>query len=41
MNASTTLKKFGLEQVFHYIYKDPEINLPEMILFPREKQSGK
>ena len=27
MNASTTLKKFGLEQAFHYIYKDPEKNM--------------
>lgn len=27
MNASTTLKKFGLEQMFHYIYKDPDRNM--------------
>ena len=27
MNATTTLKKFGLEQAFHYIYKDPEKNM--------------
>mgnify|MGYP007123085419 CR=1 FL=1 len=27
MNASTTLKKFGLEQAFHYICKDPEKNM--------------
>ena len=27
MNASTTLKKFGLEQAFHYIYRDPEKNM--------------
>ena len=28
MNAATTLKKFGLEQAFHYIYKDPDKNMP-------------
>lgn len=27
MNATTTLKKFGLEQAFQYIYKDPEKNM--------------
>lgn len=27
MNASNTLKKFGLEQAFNYIYKDPEKNM--------------
>lgn len=27
MNAATTLKKFGLEQAFNYIYKDPEKNM--------------
>lgn len=27
MNATTTLKKFGLEQAFRYIYKDPEKNM--------------
>lgn len=27
MNASTTLKKFGIEQAFRYIYKDPEKNM--------------
>lgn len=27
MNASTTLKKFGLEQAFRYIYKDPDKNM--------------
>lgn len=27
MNAATTLKKFGLEQAFHYIYKDPDKNM--------------
>ena len=24
MDASATIKKFGLEQAFHYMYKDPE-----------------
>ena len=27
MNVSTTIKKFGLEQSFNYLYKDPEKNL--------------
>ena len=27
MNAATTLKKFGLGQAFHYIYKDPDKNM--------------
>ncbi|WP_027089714.1 radical SAM protein [Thomasclavelia saccharogumia] len=27
MNVSTTIKKFGLEQAFNYLYKDPEKNL--------------
>lgn len=27
MDASATIKKFGLEQAFHYMYKDPEKNL--------------
>ena len=27
MNAATTLKKFGLEKAFNYIYKDPEKNM--------------
>ena len=31
MNASATLKKFGIEQTFNYIYKDPEKNLPKLM----------
>ena len=27
MSVSTTLKRVGLEQAFHYLYKDPEKNL--------------
>ena len=27
MNAATTLRKFGIEQAFNYIYKDPEKNM--------------
>lgn len=27
MNASTTLKKFGIEQAFNFIYQDPEKNM--------------
>ena len=31
MNASATIKKFGLEQAFHYMYKDPEKNLSKIM----------
>lgn len=31
MDVSTTVKKFGLEQAFKYLYKDPEKNLLKMI----------
>ena len=31
MDASATIKKFGLEQAFHYIYKDPEKNLSKIM----------
>lgn len=31
MNATTTLKKFGLEQAFHYIYRDPEKNMLKLL----------
>lgn len=31
MDASTTIKKFGLEQAFHYMYKDPEKNLSKIM----------
>jgi len=31
MNVSTTLKKFGLEQTFHYLYKDPEKNMLKLM----------
>ena len=31
MDASTAIKKFGLEQAFHYIYKDPEKNLGKIM----------
>lgn len=27
MSAMNTLKKFGLEQAFNYVYKDPDKNL--------------
>lgn len=27
MDVSTTIKNFGLEQAFKYLYKDPEKNL--------------
>lgn len=31
MSVSTTIKKFGMEQVFKYLYKDPEKNLPKLM----------
>ncbi|MGN1344365.1 MAG: radical SAM protein, partial [Traorella sp.] len=31
MSVSTTLKKFGLEQAFNYLYKDPEKNLLKLM----------
>ena len=31
MDVSTTIKKFGLEQAFHYLYKDPEKNLLKLM----------
>ena len=48
MDASTAIKKFGLEQVFKYVYKDPEKNLLKMMdwadkfagpnLFPKQRK---
>lgn len=31
MNVSATIKKFGLEQAFKYLYKDPENNLLKLM----------
>ncbi|MDD7210666.1 MAG: radical SAM protein [Lachnospiraceae bacterium] len=31
MNATNTLKKLGIEQTFHYIYKDPDKNMPKIM----------
>ncbi|MGN1002455.1 MAG: radical SAM protein, partial [Oscillospiraceae bacterium] len=31
MDVSTTVKKFGLEQAFRYLYKDPENNLRKLM----------
>ena len=31
MDVSTTIKKLGLEQVFRYLYKDPEQNLMKLM----------
>ena len=30
MSASATIKKYGLEKAFPYMYKDPEKNLPKL-----------
>ena len=31
MNVTQTLKKFGLEQTLHYVYKDPDTNLIKLM----------
>ena len=31
MDVSSTIKKFGLEQAFKYLYKDPENNLIKLM----------
>lgn len=31
MNAANTLKKLGIEQIFNYIYKDPDKNMNKMM----------
>ena len=31
MDVSTTVKKFGLEQAFNYLYKDPDKNLVKVM----------
>jgi len=31
MNAMTTLKKLGIEQTFHFIYKDPDKNMVKLL----------
>lgn len=31
MDVSTTIKKFGLEQAFRYLYQDPEKNLLKLM----------
>ncbi len=31
MDASTAIKKFGLEQAFNYLYKDPDKNLVKLM----------
>ena len=31
MDVSTTMKKYGLEQAFKYLYKDPEKNLLKLM----------
>ena len=31
MDVSTTIKKFGLEQAFKYLYKDPDKNLLKLM----------
>ena len=40
MNASATIKKFGLEKIFDYMYKNPEKNLRKLLSFA-EKHAGK
>ncbi|MBQ9300485.1 MAG: radical SAM protein, partial [Clostridia bacterium] len=40
MNVSATMKKFGLEQAFDYLYKDPEKNIRRLFSWA-EKYGGK
>ncbi|MER2054241.1 MAG: radical SAM protein [Clostridia bacterium] len=40
MDVSATIKKFGLEKAFNYLYKDPNENLKKMLKWA-EKFSGK
>ena len=40
MSVSTTIKKFGLEQAFNYLYKDPEKNMRKLFSWA-EKYAGK
>ena len=40
MSVSTTMKKFGLEQAFNYLYKDPEKNMRKLFSWV-EKYAGK
>lgn len=32
MNATNTLKKLGIEKTFEYIYKDPDKNMPKIMI---------
>lgn len=40
MNAMATIKKFGLEKAFNYLYKDPDDNLKKLLKWA-EKFTGK
>lgn len=40
MSVSTTLKKFGLEQAFNYLYKDPEKHMRTLLSWA-DKYAGK
>ena len=40
MNVGATLKKFGLEKAFDYLYKNPNENLLKILKWA-EKYSGK
>ena len=40
MDVTTTIKKYGLEKAFDYLYKDPDENLKKMLKWA-EKFSGK
>ena len=31
MNLTNSMKKFGIEQTFKYVYKDPETNLRKLM----------
>ena len=40
MNATATIKKFGLEKAFNYLYKDPDDNLKKLLKWA-ERFTGK
>ena len=31
MSVAATMKKYGIEQMVRFVYKDPEANLPKLI----------
>ena len=40
MKMSVTLKKFGLQKAFDYLYKDPEKQFHENVRYPQKVWSS-